>query len=114
MAKTKRRTVNKSKKTRTKRQKYVMKGCYKKSKSNGRKMMRCKLCNRVHSGKHQSGGCNCQSGGNSIGLYQNAANVGNGFLDSLTGIYNGFNGIPQPISSDPTMGHFAGISKFHY
>jgi hypothetical protein len=112
MAKTKRRNVKKTKKNKSHKQKYDMKGCS--GKKNKLVMKKCKVCKRVHSGKHQSGGCNCQSGGNSIGLFQNVSNIGSNFVNSLVGVYNGLNAIPPPVSVDPTLGHFAGRKIFQY
>jgi len=100
--------LNKSRKSR-KTIKYNMKGCFHK-----KNVKKCKKCNSRHSKKHQIGGCACQSGGNSVGIFQNVANVAHGFGDSITGIYNGLNAIPPPVSSNPTMGHFQNASKFKY
>ena len=106
MAKTKKRPLkNRKLNKRRKSIKYNMKGCYHK---------KCKKCNRVHSGKHQSGGCACQTGGNSVGILQNITNIGRGFGDSLLGVYNGFNAVPQSVSSNPTAGHFQHAAKFKY
>jgi hypothetical protein len=110
MAKTKKRQLkNRKLNKRRKSMKYNMKGCYNK------KLKKCKKCNRIHYGKHQSGGCSgCQMGGNTVGIFQNVANVAHGFGDSVHGIYNGFNALSPPVSSDPTEGHFQGYSKFKY
>jgi hypothetical protein len=83
--------------------KYNMKGCFRKNKST--KMNKCKICNRVHKGKHQKGGCACQFGGNSVGIFQNFSNIGQNFMNGVVGIYNGLNTLPQPVSPYPTQGH---------
>jgi hypothetical protein len=89
---------------------YVMKGCSR----NHRRKTKCPKCNKIH--KKQGGGCatcagGAQTGGNSVGFFQNFTNIGSNFLSGFTGIYNGLNALPQPISSEPWQGHFRG-SKY--
>lgn len=110
MAKTKKRLLkNRKLNKRRKTIKYNMRGCYKKI------LKKCKKCNRIHSGKHQSGGCGgCQMGGNSVGIFQNVSNIAHGFGDSVLGVYNGLNALPPPVSSNPVIGHFQNAAKFKY
>ena len=95
---------------------YAMKGCSRNHRHSNK--TKCRMCNKIH--KKQKGGCgtcvggSVQHGGNSIGLYQNLSNIGSNFFNGITGIYNGLNAIPQPISVDPWKGHFSGRHHFKY
>ena len=71
-------------KTKTRKHKN-MKGCSKKNCNNN-----CSKCKRKNTRSRRS-----QSGGNSVGIFQNISTIGSNFLNSFTNVYNGLYTIPQ-------------------